>query len=84
MCTHNHTAAGLQTPEGVFRVNLVSKFSLHQRFLLRPVSYTHLDAAGLHADTDLRTVGTETAVIPSCSHEESGKKKTSEYSPGGL
>lgn len=58
-CTHDHAAAGLETPQGVFRVYLVSEFSLHQRFLLGPIPHTHFDAAGLHADTDLRTTRRE-------------------------
>lgn len=47
--------AGFQAPQGVFRVDLVSEFSLHQGFLLSSVSHAHFYAAGLHDDADLRT-----------------------------
>ena len=55
MGTHDHAAPGLQAPQGVLSVDLVGEFSLHQCFLLGSLPHAHFNAAGLHADADLRT-----------------------------
>lgn len=57
--THNHAASGLQAPQRVFSVDLVSEFSLHQCFLLGSVPHTHSYTASLQTDTDLRTAATQ-------------------------